>query len=113
MGGRGGSSRFPTVSYPAFPVRTRIFGGSGATAEEKAQKRTIVTRFMSEVKEGNVYSLGSGIGSQGGERFEIVHFSRSPNKLGIRSGGRTVALSRSNIEKYIMNGATLVNKNRK
>lgn len=112
MGGRGSTSRFPTVSYPAFPVGARIFGGAGASAEDKAQKRAIVTRFLSETKEGNIYSVGAGIMSGGGERFEIVHFNRSPNKLGIRSGGRTVALSRANIAKYIMNGATLVQKKR-
>lgn len=110
MGGRGSSSKFPTVSYPAFPVRVRIMGGAGASAEDKAQKRAIVTRFMSEAKEGNVYSLGAGIMSGGGEQFEIVRFNRSPNKLGIRSNGRTIALSRSNAAKYIMNGATLIRK---
>ena len=110
MGGRGSPSRFPTVSYPAFPPGARIFGGSGASAEDKAQKRAIVSRFMAEAQEGNVYSLGAGILGGGGEQFEIVHFNRSPNKLGIRSGGRTVALSRSNAVKYIMNGATLIRK---
>ena len=112
MGGRGSASKFPTASYPAFPVGARIFGGAGASAEDKAQKRAIVTRFLSEAKEGNVYSVGAGIMSGGGDSFEIVHFNRSPNKLGIRSGGRTIALSRANISKYIMNGATLIRKSK-
>lgn len=110
MGGRGGTSRLPKESYPAFPVGARIMGGAGASAEDKAEKRAIVTRFLSDAKEGNVYSIGAGIMGGGGDRFEIVHFNRSPNKLGIRSGGRTIALSRGNIAKYIMNGATLVSK---
>lgn len=107
MGGRGSGSKFVTVQYPAFPVGARIFGGKGASREDNAQKRAIVTRFMNEAKEGNKYRLGSGIGS-GGEDFEVVHFNRSPNKLGIRSGGRTIALSRANVAKYIANGATLI-----
>ena len=107
MGGRGGGSKFVTVQYPAFPTGARIFGGKGATPEENAKKRAIVTRFMNEAKEGNKYRLGGGVGS-GSEDFEIVHFNRSPNKLGIRSGGRTIAMSRANVAKYISNGATLL-----
>ena len=110
MGGRGSSSSLSAKSYPAFPVRARIMGGAGATAEDKAQKRAIVTRFLSEAREGNVYNTGTGILSSGGDKFEIVHFNRSPNKLGIRSNGRTVALSRENAAKYIQNGVTLVGK---
>lgn len=112
MGGRGGTSRMVKASYPAFPVSTRMFGGAHASPDDRAQKRAIVTRFLSEAKEGNVYSIGGGFGSRGGEQFEIVHFNRSPNKLGIRSGGRTIALSRENAAKYIMNGVTLVHKSR-
>ena len=110
MGGNG--SKFQAKSYPAFPVGARIFGGRGATPEEKKQTREIVSRFMQEAKAGNVYSLGAGIMSGSGETFEIVHYNRSPNKLGIRSGGRAVAMSRENVARYIMNGATLVNKKR-
>lgn len=113
MGGRGSSSKFQATAYPAFPVRIRLRGGAGASASDKAQKRAIVSRFLSEAKAGNVYSFGSGIMSGGGGQFEIVHFNRSPNKLGIRSGGRTVALSRDNVAKFISNGATLIARNKK
>ena len=109
MGSRGsGSGR---SSYPAFPVGARLFGGRGASPADRAAKRSIVSRFMSEARPGNVYSIGGGIGSSGGDRFSVVSFNRSPNKLGIRSGGRTVAMSRENVAKYISNGARLVGRN--
>lgn len=109
MGSRGsGSGR---SSYPAFPVGARLFGGRGASPADRAAKRSIVSRFMSEAKVGNVYSIGGGFGSSGGDRFSVVSFNRSPNKMGIRSGGRTVAMSRENVAKYISNGATLVGRN--
>ena len=109
MGSRGsGSGR---SSYPAFPVGARLFGGRGASSADRAAKRSIVSRFMSEAKVGNIYSMGGGIGSAGGERFSIVSFGRSPNKMGIRSSsGRTVAMSRENVASYIANGARLVGR---
>ena len=109
MGGRGSMSG--RNSYPAFPVGARIFGGRGASPEDRAAKRSIVSRFMSEARPGNVYSIGGGIGSSGGDRFSVVSFNRSPNKMGRRSGGRTVAMSRENVAKYISNGARLVGRN--
>lgn len=98
-------------SFPAFPVKSRIFGGAGATPEDKKQTRDIVTRFMAEAKAGEAYAYGSGVGSSGGG-FEIVPYNRSPNKLGIRSGGRTVALSRTNAAAHIKNGVTLIPKSK-
>lgn len=106
MGGRG-SAGLTTGVYPKIPLSTRMFNGKHATKEEKAQKRNTVSRFMNEAKAGDVYRTGVGIGSRG-DQFEIVSYNRSPNKLGIRSGGRTVALSRGNVESYIGNGARLV-----
>ena len=109
MGSRGsGSGR---SSYPAFPVGARIFGGRGASPADRSAKRAIVSRFMSEAKVGNIYSIGGGIGSAGGERFSVVSYGRSPNKMGIRSSsGRTVAMTRENVSSYIANGATLVGR---
>lgn len=46
----------------------------------------------------------------GAKQIKIVHFNRSPNKLGIRGNGRTVALCRSNVEKYIKNSAAFIGK---
>lgn len=108
MGGRGSSFGVSALStYDSFPVSVRL--GHSATPEEKKQKRDTVNRFMNEAKAGNVYAAGHGIGSSGSQ-FEIVHFNRSPNKLGLRwsNTGRPVALSRSNVEKFISNGARLI-----
>lgn len=111
MGGRGGESRLSAVSYPALPSRLFMFGGEGATAEDKALKRSVVSRFMAEAKVGNMYRLGGGFGSSGGETIEIVHHSRSSNKLGIRGrNNRAVAMSRENVAEYIKNGATLIKR---
>ena len=110
MGSRGsGSGR---SSYPAFPIGARLFGGRGASPADRAAKRSIVSRFMSEAKVGNVYSVGGGFGSAGGDRFSVVRFGRSPNKMGLRwqGTGRTVAMSRENVASYIANGARLVGR---
>ena len=108
MGSRGsGSGR---NSYPALPVSTRMFGGRYASPADRSAKRAIVSRFMSEAKVGNVYSMG-GFTSSGRERFSIVSYNRSPNKMGIRTDrGKTVAMSRENVSKYIANGADLVGR---
>lgn len=44
--------------------------------------------------------------------FEVVSFNRSPNKLGIKTGRGTVAMSRTNVEKWLSTGATLVSRKR-
>ena len=64
---------------------------------------------MNNAKEGDVYRLGNGFGTSG-ETFEIVHFNRSPNKLGIRSGRRTIALNSANATKFLTNGARLIKR---
>lgn len=111
MGGRGGESRLSAVFYPALHSRLFMFGGEGATAEDKALKRSVVSRFMAEAKVGNMYRLGGGFGSSGGETIEIVHHSRSSNKLGIRGrNNRAVAMSSENVAEYIKNGATLIKR---
>lgn len=90
-----------------------MFGGRGASPEDKAKKRSIIKSFMSDAAVGNVYKTGAGIGSPG-ETFEIVSYNRSPNKMGIRTeNGRRVALSTANLEKYLNNGATLLKKKRR
>lgn len=104
-GARGGR-RAGRGKYEALPLSTRLFGGRNASMEDRKKKREIVTRFINEAEAGNSYKTGVGIGSAA-ESFEVVSYSRSPNKLGIRSGNRTVAMSRANVERYIANGATL------
>lgn len=97
------------VSYERIPYSVQM--GQG-TKEEKKKKTETITRFMNEAKVGNVYSTGSSVGSSGGSKFEIVHYNRSPNKMGIRSvgTGRAVAMSRENVFSWIKNGAILVSQ---
>lgn len=113
MGGRGSSfGTQPLASYDSFPVSLRIGGGKLATPEEKKQKTETVTRFMNDVKPGDVYSVGGGIGSSGAQ-FEVVPFNRSPNKMGLKwtgSNSRPVALSRANVASFIANGARLMKR---
>lgn len=108
-GGSGGAIK----SYGDFPVSTRIFGGKGASKEDKATKQAIKKDFMADVEVGNVYRVGGGIGSAGGMEFEIVNYNRSPNKMGLKWSGsnrQAVALSSTNLDGFLMNGATLIKK---
>lgn len=106
-----GSSKAGGKTYERLPLSTLMFGGRGASPEDKAKKRSIIKSFMSDVAVGNVYKTGAGIGTPG-ETFEIVSYNRSPNKMGIKSErGRSVALSTANLEGYLTNGATLLKKN--
>lgn len=100
-----------SAPYESLPVVFRLGGSQYASPEEKKQRRETLNRFMKEAKEGDVYSVGGGVGSAGGSQFEVVHYNRSPNKLGLKwknGRGQAVAMSRENVEKFISNGATLV-----
>lgn len=100
------AKKTPKLSYEKFPFST--LWGNSATPAEKKQKNATIKRFISEAKVGNVYAYGNGFGTAGGT-FEIVHHSKSPNKMGIKSGhGHTVALTSANAAKHIANGAHLV-----
>ena len=103
------AARMTSEKYDKLPLSTQMFGGRYASKEDKAIKRATIKSFLDNAKVGNVYSTGSGFGSGGG-KFEIVSYGRSPNKMGIRSGGRVVALTSANVAKYIANGAQRVKK---
>ena len=107
MGGRGSSST--GVEYSRLPVSVRMYGPARAPAEDRAEARKIITAFITNAKAGDVYKTGLGFGSSG-NTFEVVEYRRSPNKMGIRSGGRTVAMTRDNVISFIGNGAKRVKK---
>ena len=110
--GTGSSGKQPQRQYSSIPLVFSLLGTRHATDEEKRQRRETVTRFMNEAKAGDVYKTGAGFGALGGT-FEVVPYNRSPNKLGIKAGNfRPVAMSRANVEKYLVNGATLMKKKR-
>lgn len=108
----GGSA---TASYDRIPFSVRM-SRKHADPEEVKQARATVSRFMKEAKEGNVYEVGGGVGSKGGQRFEIT--TRGSGKdlyIGWidengRRSSRPVKMSRSNVESFIANGAKLVSK---
>lgn len=111
MGGRGSSFGVqPVATYDSFPVSIRL-GGKLATPAEKKQKRDTVKRFMVDAQKGNVYAVGGGIGSTGAQ-FEVVHFNRSPNKLGLKwiNSGRAVAMTSANVASFIANGARMIKR---
>lgn len=97
--------------YERLPSVFRLSGGSRlATPEQKRQRQETISRFIDNAKEGNVYSVGGGFGSTGGQQFEVV---RSRGKLALKwqgSNRQPVQLNRSNVEAFIGNGATLVKK---
>lgn len=92
-----------------------MFSGAVATAEDKAKVRAIRKAFMADAAVGNVYKYGAAFGTIPSEEgdFEIVEYRRSPNGMGIRStrGGRPVALTTANLNKFIGgSGATLIRR---
>lgn len=99
----------PKKVYKSIPMSFRVGGGKYATPEEKKERKEIINSFINEAKEGDVYRSGSGVGSSGGE-FEIL---KGKNGLMIgwkNSRYRPVEMSRSNVEKFISSGATLIKR---
>lgn len=109
---RGGTNNatLPNISYDRLPYGAVLGGGRFATKDELKQKRVTIKSFIGNAKEGDVYRIGAGLGDSGGSTFQIVHYNRSPNKLGIKGGRNTVALNSTNAAKWIVNGATLIKR---
>lgn len=95
--------------YESFPYSFRVGGRKYASAEDVKKVKATVSRFMNEAKVGDIYEVGGGVGSAGGSRFQITERSGKPYIGWIDSDGRRkgnpVQMSRSNVEKYISNGA--------
>lgn len=107
MGGRGSSST-SKESYERFPVSVRM--GGGDSAQKKAVSET-VSRFMKNAKVGDVYSVGGGVGSKGGVRFEVT--SKGSKGMGLKwqdSNRQALKFDRNNVKSFIANGATLVSR---
>lgn len=107
MGGRGSSSGLSANTYSRFSYSVRMGGGN---AEERKQASESVSMFMKNAKIGDVYSVGVGFGSQGGQKFEVV--SRG-SKMALKWQGSTrhaVKFDRNNVRSFISNGATLVSR---
>lgn len=97
-------------SYEKIPLAFSIGGSQYATPEEKKKRREIISGFMNDAKEGDVYSVGGGVGSSGGSRFKVT---KSRGKLALQwenSRYKPVEMSRANVEKFLKNGATLVKR---
>ena len=97
-------------SYEKIPLAFSIGGSQYATPEEKKKRREIISGFMNDAKEGDVYSVGGGVGSSGGSRFKVT---KSRGKLALQwenSRYKPVEMSRTNVEKFLRNGATLVKR---
>lgn len=109
-GGRGGQGQI--AAYPKIPIVFSVGGSKYASAEEKAQRRATITRFISEAADGNVYRTGSGVGSAGAE-FEIVQRRGKLAIQWVNSNHRAVDMSRANVESFIKNGAVLIRRKRK
>lgn len=111
MGGRGASSGRSGggAAYERIPIP--VLWGSG-TKEEKRQVRETVTRFINEAKVGNVYKVGTGIGSSGGD-FTVVSHRGGLGIKAVGSNRQPIKLTRSNVMQYIKNGATLIRRGKK
>lgn len=109
----GPSEEKKSETYESFPPGFRVGGKKYASADDVKKVRATVSRFMNEAKAGDIYEVGGGFGSTGGSRFQVTE--RGGGKLYIgwidsdgRRKGNPVQMSRSNVEKYISNGAKKV-----
>jgi len=114
----GGNGKKPGVksesssSYESFPSSFKVGGRKYASPDEVKKVKETVTRFMENAKEGDIYSVGGGVGSAGGQRFAVS--KRGDGKLYIgwvdKDGMRRrkpVLMNRQNVEEYIKNGAKI------
>ena len=94
--------------YEALPFS---FKKNGLSKEETKQVRDTIGRFMSNAKEGDVYVVGGGFGSSGGQKFEVTTYrGGKPALRWVGSSWNPVLMNRANVEKFIRNGAKLVEK---
>lgn len=110
-GGRGGKAGSNSVAatYEKIPLVFAL--GGTPTAEEKKQRKDTVSKFMNDAKAGDVYKVGSGFGSAGAQ-FEVVE---RRGKLALKwsnSNRQPVQMNRANVEDFIRNGATLIQRKR-
>lgn len=113
-GSRSGGARVPNVTYERIPYSVLVRGAKNSSKEDAKTARAIVSKFMENAKAGDVYSTGPSLGSVGSQ-FEVVDYRRSPNGLGLKwidSNRQPVAMSRSNVQDYLKNGAKLVRRNK-
>ena len=99
------------TAYEKFPVSFRMGGRKYASPEETKQVRETVSRFMKEAKEGDVYEVGGGVGSKGGQKFKVTTSRGKPALAWESEDGyyrQPVEMSRANVEKFISNGAKKV-----
>lgn len=98
-------------SYESFPAAFRVGGRKFASQEDSKKVRDTVTRFMKEAKDGDVYMVGGGIGSAGGQKFKVTTRRGKLALAWISKDGYSrnpVQMSRSNVEEFISNGARRV-----
>lgn len=98
-------------SYESFPVSFRVGGRKYAPEEDVKKVRETVSRFMKEAKVGDVFSVGGGIGSAGGQKFTVTTRRGKPALAWMTKDGHyrnPVQMSRSNVEEFIRNGARKV-----
>lgn len=93
--------------YEKFPTMFRLGGRSRLDAAEKKQIRDIASDFIANAEVGQVWSVGGGFGSSG-SKFKVVMSGGGLALRWLDSRSRPVKMTRSNVEDFIFNGATLV-----
>lgn len=110
----GGTVR-QNEEYESIPFSVRFAGRKHADPADVKKARETVSRFIKNAQVGDVYQVGGGFGSAGGQKFKVVT-SRGKPALAWQDGDgyykRPVQMSRANVEDFISNGAKLV-KNEK
>ena len=114
-GGSSGGETRQNEEYESIPYSVRAGGRKYASPDDVKKARETVSRFIKNAQVGDVYQVGGGFGSAGGQKFKVVT-SRGKTALAWQDNdgyyGRPVQMSRANVESFIGNGAKFV-KNEK
>ena len=113
-GATGGTTR-QNEEYESIPFSVRFAGRKHADPADVKKARETVSRFIKNAQVGDVYQVGGGFGSTGGQKFKVVTSRGKPALAWQDEDGyykRPVQMSRANVEDFISNGAKLV-KNEK
>ena len=106
----GGETR-QNEEYEPIPYTIRAGGIKYASPDEVKQARETVSRFIKNAKKGDVYVVGGGFGSAGGQKFTVTESRGKPALAWIDKDGyarNPVQMSRSNVREFLGNGAKLV-----
>lgn len=115
MGGRGSSfsgTKAGKVPNETYDKRPFIFSSKYATADEKKQWTATVSKFIKNAQVGDVYSTGRDWNGKSSS-FTVIMKGGGKKYLKWNDSYKPVVMDRSNVQKYLANGAKLIKREKK